>query len=180
MAGFWRLSLSVGITALFAASIAHAFNGRLGMSRVATVSQSYVLPYSYYYCPTSPTVIPVPDARPGQAIPTPAPASSTAEPPLQKKVANDPRMPLIVTSHAIGGNYVPGSSLPKDRCRVGFWNLAGREVTLVIEGKAYTLPKDRAVTLDLERQFAWQVAGRSQHVERIAEGQASHEVVIQE
>jgi hypothetical protein len=90
-------------------------------------------------------------------------------------------MPLIVTSHAISGNGIRGkSALPKDRCQVGFWNLSGRDVTLAIEGKSWTLLKDRAVTIDLDRQFSWQVDGRSQHVERVAEGSASHEVTIRD
>ena len=97
------------------------------------------------------------------------------------KTSNDSRMPVIVTSHAQSGALSAATSpVPKDRCRVGFWNLSGRDVTLVIAGKALSLAKDRAVTLDLEREFAWQVSGRSQHVERVGEGQATHEVVIRE
>jgi hypothetical protein len=129
-----------------------------------------------------PRVIPVPDARPGPfANPLPAPPSSTGEPPLNKKTSADPRMPIIVTSHAMSGSTAPGAApLAKNRVRVGFWNLAGRDVTVSIDGKAYKLAKDRAITLDLERQFAWQIANQPMHVERIAEGQFSHEVVIRE
>jgi hypothetical protein len=150
------------------------------------VSYYYVVPY-YYYCPPPPMVIAVPDARPGYAIPTPAPPSPlspTAEPPLQKgptKAVNDPCLPVIVTSRAFGGSQVPGAApLTKDRCRVGFWNLSGRDVTLVIDGKAWQLFKDRAVTLDLDRHFAWQIQGGTQRVERLPEGLAAHEVLIRE
>jgi hypothetical protein len=183
MAGTWRLAVSVVALSLLVTSPAHAFGGRFGVwSAPPTVAYYYAPPvYSagpYYYCPPTqtpmPRIIPVPDARP----------SPTGEPPLRNsndKTSNDLRMPVIVTAHAIGGNYVPGSSpLAKDRCRVGFWNLSGREVTLRIDGKAWTLPKNREVTLDLERQFSWQVEGRPQHVERVAEGGASHEVVVRD
>jgi hypothetical protein len=184
------------------ASSADAFNGRFGIGRTpttTTTSSSYssysVIPATYlvvpyYYCPptpATPTVIPVPDARPGYANPVPAPPSSTGEPPLQKgimppaKTSNEARMPVIVTSHAQSGLLSAGATpIPKDRCRVGFWNLSGRDVTLVIGGQTISLAKDRAVTMDLERQFAWQVEGRPQHVERVGEGQATHEVVIRE
>ena len=185
MAGAWRLSLCVVTVSLLAATSANAFGSRLGSWRSpATVSYYYVVPY-YYYCPPLPMVIPVPAAtRPGYAIPTPAPPSATGEPPLQKvpaKAVNDPRLPVIVTSHALGGSHLPGAApLPKDRCRVGFWNLSGRDVTLLIDGKAWKLSKDRAVTLDLDRQFAWQIQGGTQRVERVPEGLATHEVLIRE
>jgi hypothetical protein len=183
MAGGWRLSLCVVAVSLLAATSANAFGGRFCTSRSpATVSYYYVVPY-YYYCPP-PMVIAVPDARPGYAIPTPAPPSPTGEPPLQKgpaKAVNDLRLPVIVTSHALGGTHVPGvAPLPKDRCRVGFWNLSGRDVTLVIDGKAWQLSKDRAVTLDLDRNFAWQIQGGTQRVERVPDGLAAHEVLIRE
>jgi hypothetical protein len=90
-------------------------------------------------------------------------------------------MPVIVTSHTLGGGFVPGSRpLAKDRCRVGFWNLAGRDVTVVVDGKAFRLAKDRSITMDLERQFAWQIEGQPLHVERLPETALSHEVVIRE
>jgi hypothetical protein len=184
MAGAWRLSLCVVTASMLAASSANAFGSRLGPWRSpATVSYYYAVPY-YYYCPPLPMVIPVPDARSGYAIPTPAPPSSTPEPPLQKapaKAVTDPRLPVIVVSHALGGSHVAGAApLPKDCCRVGFWNLSGRDVTLVINGKAWNLSKNRAVTLDLDRQFAWQIQGGTQHVERVPQGQSAHEVLIRE
>jgi hypothetical protein len=184
MAGVWRLSVCVVTSSLLAASSANAFGSRLGPWRSpATVSYYYVVPY-YYYCPPLPIVIPVPDARPGYAIPTPAPPSPTPEPPLQKtpaKAVLDPRLPVIVTSRALVGSHVPGAApLPKDRCRVKFWNLSGRDVTLVIAGKAWQLSKDRAVTLDLDRQFAWQIQGGTQRIEQVPEGLAAHEVLIRD
>jgi len=184
MAGAWRLSFCVVTVSMLAASSANAFGSRVGPWRSpATVSYYYVVPY-YYYCPPLPIVIPVPDARPSYAIPTPAPPSTTGEPPLQigpAKAVNDPRLPEIVTSHALGGGQLPGAApLPKNRCRVGFWNLSGRDVTLVIDGKARQLSKNQAVTLDLDRQFAWQIQGRTQRVERVPEGLAAHEVLVRE
>ena len=189
MAGIWHLTFFVVVVSALTTSSASAFGGRFSSwnAPATTVHYYYAVPSNYwavpyYYCPpmTTPRVIPVPDARP-----TAAPPSPTGEPPMQKmiekKVSNDSKMPIIVTSHAVGGNYVPGTTpLAKDRCRVGFWNLSGREVTLLIDGKAWKLAKDRAVTLDLELQFSWHVEGSPQHIERITDGQTSHEIVIRE
>jgi hypothetical protein len=185
MAGLWRLAFCVIALGLMTAT------GVQAGGRVVVWSAPPIVTYYYYAVPTPvwvmpyyscapvivvPRVIPVPDARP-----TAAPPSSTGEPPLLKKTSNDPRAPVIVTSHAIGSNFVPGKApLAKGFCRVGFWNLSGREVTLVIDGKVRTLAKDRSVTLDLDREFSWQIEGRLQHVERVAEGQATLELVIRE
>ena len=185
MAGISRMLFCVLLTMSFGASSATAFGGRLfGWGGSTTTHYYYASPaygsMPYMYCPPyaspSPMVIPVPDARP-----TPAPPSQTGEPPLQKKASYDPRMPVIVTSHASGGNYSTGSTpLAKDRCRIGFWNLTGRDITLTVDGKSWKLAKDRALTLDLPHQFTWQADGRLQHVERIAEGQTSQEIAIRE
>lgn len=185
MAGTSRLVLGVFSVFLFLAGSADAFGGRfLGWRSPTYYRTPAYLSYRLDpYCP--PLVLPVPDARQMQklAVPTAAPPSPIqgTEPPLQKKTSNDPRMPVITTAHSLPSGFVPGTSpLPKERCRVGFWNLSGREVTLTIDGKTWTLPKDRSVTVDLDRQFSWQVVGQPLHVERVADGQASHEVLIRE
>jgi hypothetical protein len=179
MAGSWRLVLGVVVAAL-SASPAEAFNGRLGWWRTPpTVSYYYVAPLYYYCPPLGPTVIPVPDASSGWARPTAAPPSQTAEPPLQRKAAGDPRMPVITASHALG-TFTPGKSPTPDRCRVGFWNLTGRDVTVQVEGKSVVVLRDKAVTLDLDRQFIWQIAGQTQHIERVPEGQPTYEVIMRE
>jgi hypothetical protein len=166
MAGSWRLLLCVAVVSLCVTSGASAFGGRSSRSQAApSVSYYYAQPY-YYYCPSAPLVIPVPDARP-----TPAPPSQTKEPPMQK-ATSDALPPVILATHA--------SPVGKDRCRVGFWNLTGRDVTLTIDGKARTLPKNQEVTLELASQFAWQIDQQAQHIERVPTGQGVFEVVIRE
>ena len=175
MAGSWRIV--AGTLVLFSITVASAdaFHGRSGSWPSASARPSYYLAapvYYYYYCPMPAIVVPVPDAIPRYANPTPAPPSSTGEPPLG---ANDPRAPKIITRSA-GANLAAA----KDRCRVGFWNLAGRDVMVTIEGKAWSLPKNQVLTFDLERHFTWQVAGQTQQVERVPGNVGAHEVIIRE
>ncbi|MSQ97083.1 MAG: hypothetical protein EXR98_21370 [Gemmataceae bacterium] len=185
MAGTSRLALGVFASLLLIVSSADAFGGRFGIRRS---SAYYSVPSTSGFwldpnCLPLPKVLPVPDAGRTQkfATPTTAPPSPTAEPPLQKKTSNDPRMPVITTAHSLPSGFVPGAApLPKERCRVGFWNLSGREVTLTVDGKTWTLTKDRSLTLDLDRQFAWQIAGQALRVERVPEGQAAQEVLIRD
>ena len=179
MVGLRRV-LCVVVTLPIAATAADAFGGRLGggsSTPARPVSYSYyVAPvtYWYYYCPPTPMVLPVPATQPTYARPTPAPPSQTPEPPLQKMIS-DPRAPVVITTRS-------PSSMPsdKDRCRVGFWNLTNRDVTLTIDGKAWTVPANRTITLETGRQFTWQIGQKAQHVERVADGLATHEVVIRE
>ena len=56
--------------------------------------------------------------------------------------------------------------------------MTNRDVKLTIDGKSWIVPKDRSLTLDLDRAFAWQFDGGSQQVERIPDGQTTHEVLL--
>ena len=171
MAGSWRISLVLASLFLIVPSVS-AFGGRLGSySAPQRVSYYWVAPV-YYYCPTGPIVIPVPDAPYMKyANPTAAPPSSTGEPPLQKTTSNS-AAPVIIATRA------PLDKSGPDRCRVGFWNLTGRDVTLTVDGKSSTLPRNRSVTMDLAHEFTWQIEDDTQHVERLSAAQAAHEVVI--
>jgi hypothetical protein len=76
------------------------------------------------------------------------------------------------------GQVVRVHSAPADRCRVGFWNLTGRAVTIKVDGKSVTLAKDRDITLDLERQFTWRLDGGPERSVRIDADLATHEIAI--
>jgi hypothetical protein len=80
----------------------------------------------------------------------------------------------------IDGTYASNAtpSTSKDRCRVGFWNLTGRDVTLTIDGKSWTLAKDRATTLELDRRFTWQADRQAERAVSVPKGQSTYEVVI--
>ncbi len=192
------LRAGIGCLAVFVLIVPTAvgFGGRSSGGQVKP-SASYYVPYSYpfayyyvqpipYYCPPSaPQIVPVPDAP---DRPIPAPPRQTSEPPLNQppppvpappmKATGPLQSPIIITTRSVGAFTSGSTPIPKDRCRVGFWNLSGRDVTLTIDNRAMTLAKDRALTIDLDRQFAWQADQQPQHVERIPEGQTTHEIVI--
>jgi hypothetical protein len=155
MAGTWRiLAAVIGIILC----TAPAFGGGCWWYGPTTVSYYYYPPVYYYF----PRVIAVPDA---------APASSKVTP--QKTTAE--RAPIIVATHGASSAASPG----KDRLKVGFWNLTGRDITLTVDGKTRTLAKNRSLSLELGREFSWQVDRWPAHIERVPDGLA-HEVVLRD
>lgn len=135
------------------------------------------------------SVFAVPSAAPPSQLQTGEPPLSrpieTSPPPLLPKmksadVRENPTGPVVVATRSLAGNAsAPGVlPVPKERCRVGFWNLTGRDVTLVVDGKSHALARDRALTLDLNRMFVWQADARGPQSEQVAEDQSTHEVVV--
>ncbi len=122
-----------------------------------TVSYYYYPPVYYYY----PRVLPVPDATPPKAAP--------------KKTAAE-RAPVIIATHGASSASSPG----KQRLKIGFWNLTGRDITLTVDGTTRSLAKNRSLSLELDREFSWQVDRLPAHIERVPEGMAAHEVVIRD
>jgi hypothetical protein len=163
MAGPWRILVGVVAVSLGVASSSQAqgFGGGCGWYAPPAVSYYYPAPVYYYY----PRVIAIPDAPP-----TPAPPSSNA------KTASE--RPVIITTRGLATDAA--GTAAKVRLKIGFWNLTGRDITLTVAGQVRTLAKNRAVTLELEREFSWQIDRLPAHLERVPEGQAVHEVVIRE
>ncbi len=160
MAGAWRILAGVVAVSLCVASVAQAQTFGGCWSYGPAVFYYYSPPVYYYY----PRVIAVPDA-----LPTPAPpsAASTRE-----------RPPMIITTRALASGAA--GTPTKERLKIGFWNLTGRDITLTVAGKVRTLAKNRSVTLDLEREFSWQLDRLPAHIERVPDGLAVHEVVMRE
>jgi hypothetical protein len=156
MAGAWRVLAGVVVGILLCE--APAFGGECWYPAPA-VTYYYYPPVYYYY----PRVLAVPDA---------APASSKAAP--QKTISE--RAPEIIVTR--GANSATSPS--KDRLKIGFWNLTGHDITLTVGGKARTLAKNRSLSLELEREFSWQVDHLPTHSERVPDGLAVHEVVIRD
>jgi hypothetical protein len=155
------MTLGVAAMSLWVATAtqAQAF-GRCWSYGPPTMSYYYPGPVYYYY----PRVIAVPDA-----LPTPAPPSSSSK---------GERAPVIITTRGLAASSA--GTPTKERLKIGFWNLTGRDITVTVEGKTRTLAKNRSLTLELEREFSWQVDRLPPHVERVPDGLAAHEVVIRE
>jgi hypothetical protein len=65
-----------------------------------------------------------------------------------------------------------------DQVRVGFWNIANRDVVLKINGRSLTLARNKSVTLTLDRRFVWQLAGSDPQTERVPPTKSTMEIVI--
>lgn len=114
-----------------------------------------------------------PSASPAPGSPTPVPRSpTTAEPPTIQK-----RAPIVFEARS-GARTAQAAEGSEDRCKVGFWNITGQDVTLTIDGKSRMLAKDRAVTIDLGRDFTWQITGREPRRERVPQETNVLEVIL--
>lgn len=131
-----------------------------------------VLPiYTYYAEPVQ--VAPpfcVPLSAPVHALPVPAPASGVPLP-VAPGVSEWRPNPTASTTH-------DANKPVADLCTISFWNHADRDLTLRIAGQTRVLPRGRGLTLDLPRQFVWQVGGRAPQTERVPAGEAQREIAL--
>lgn len=169
-----------GLTVLLSVSSAHAYWLRNGCHGGG--------PAAYYPVPVCPVpntpvismpsgpgpiqVRPVP--RDPLAVPSPAPPSMN-EPPLGSPPK---RAPLVTESKWQAQQPALTDSAAKDRLLVGFWNLSGRDVTLKVDGQSRVIGKDKAITLQVERQFVWQVDQGEPKMERVPPERRQFEVLI--
>jgi hypothetical protein len=176
--------LALGVATCITTSVS-ACPGRWGMQ-----ASSPLMPApGWYYCVPAPmpyATVPAPVPQRSMpkvkslAEPTPAPPSSTpasrspttSEPPTIQK-----RAPTVFEARS-GTRAAQAAQASQDRCKVGFWNVTGQDVTLTIDGKSRMLAKDRAVTVDLGRDFTWQITGREPRQERVPEEMNVFEVIL--
>jgi hypothetical protein len=138
----------------------------------------YVIQPAAYACPT-PVVRPAIGIG-GYAQPQPAPPSQGIEGPQEKKKAGPPK---VTESQALSGSDVNVTALAVDGdgnsvCRVGFWNVSGRDVKLTVSGKTYDVQRDRSLNLILSRTFSWGIDGHEPQADRVPDERMSHEIVI--
>ena len=159
-----------------------AYHYRLMYNQGAVVPASYPVYYwsGYVYCP--PVMASAPGSAPATtwAVPTPAPPSSKAssttnEPPLQNPTKKEP---AVSESRSFGGSYAISTSNANDVCRVGFWNLAGRDVVVQIGTLVHTVPKDKTVLFEVPRRFTWQMDQQQVQSVEVPAGGRTHEIVI--
>jgi hypothetical protein len=178
----WRYLGGLFVLATLGLNSAGAF-GWLRSAPAPSVAHCYPVPlivpsgwaYSYPATYGFPSAVPL-------AIPTAAPPS-TVEPPLIRKIEMPgadagPKGSPGPTVIEVRSMNPAVTGLAKDRCRVGFWNLSGRDVTLVIDGKSRLVARDRALTLVLPRDFGWRVDQQPAQTEHVANEKSAHEIVI--
>ncbi len=164
--------------------------------------------YSYYYpvpvvayspvvfcvpAYTATVIAPVAAAPRSLAQPIPAPPSrAPATPRTQEPPLSAPATPGISESRKVPGateelSYfnayalavTDAGSLIADRCRVSFWNLTDRPLTVKVADQSYVVQRNsQSMPMELSRQFVWRVDGREPQQERLPEGESGLVIVI--
>lgn len=153
-------------------------------------------PPAWYYCMPAPVPYanvpsPVPQksmpkvknlAEPVPAPPSPSPAPLSPTPVPRLPITTEPptiqkRAPTVFEARS-GTRTAQAAEVSQDRCKVGFWNVTRQDVTLTIDGKSRMLAKDRAVTVDIGREFTWQITGRELRQERVPPETKVFEVIL--
>jgi hypothetical protein len=187
MAGLRGKVLLTVLVVLGTSSSAHAWwgwrawgygPGYYGYYGRAYYSAGYFAPA--YYNPVSPvcsTMVPAgPRATaPAKKLAESVPGPTTKEPPAQSPMKKGP---TVTEARSLNG--AAASAGAGERCKVGFWNVTGRDVTLKVDGQPRLLPRDRAVTLDLGRSFSWQVDQDQAITEHVPVEQPFHEVILRQ
>jgi len=61
---------------------------------------------------------------------------------------------------------------------VAFWNLSNRDLRIKIAGQAQVIARGKNLTLDLSRQFVWQVEGQEPQTENMPATESAMEIVL--
>ncbi len=136
------------------------------------VAQPLALPVLVPPVVSLPAVTNVPMAVPSPAPPSAVPDLPAPPPGTSALKQGTPYYDLY------SGATRPGTPLPSGRCSVAFWNLTGRALTLRIGGQERTLPPGRSLTLELPREFAWNVVGREAEAAHIPSAHTTAEILI--
>jgi hypothetical protein len=113
-----------------------------------------------------------PYAQPVPAPPSAGPRPQTGEPPLADPGKGAPK----VSESRLTAKKSAGDA--RDRVRVGFWNVSGRDLTLTIDGQPRVVLRDRCLTITLGRNFTWQIDQRPAELAEVPAGNDTLEIVI--
>ena len=124
------------------------------------------------------------------AQPTAAPPSGTVEPPLAspppsgaKPQATDRIQSRKPSEGAYDIHYVSSPTsgrLAGQDCAVMFWNLAGRDLTLYVEGQAHRLPARQSLKMNLSHDFRWNTENSLPHRQQVPAQESGLEIVLRE
>jgi hypothetical protein len=127
------------------------------------------------------TAVSVPSVR-LLAQPVAAPPSSDNEPPRAKlETSSGEKKPQVRDSDYYDAYSVASSGSAKTvngRCSVSFWNLSKKALVLQVSGRRLSLDRGRSLTLELDRQFTWQIEGREERTQTVASGESALDILI--
>jgi hypothetical protein len=178
MAGRMRVFWLAGLVLLGSAAGTRAFGWFYG-GRTTTSYSAYATPVRVIYCPIYVPVYCQPAALPGPryAVPRPAPPSQTS--PSQQPMTNEPPLlkpaPKITESHSLKTDGAPADP---GQVRLGFWNITGRDVTVVVDGQPHAVARNRALMLTVGRDFLWQMDQGPTRRERVPDGKNELDIVL--
>lgn len=172
--------------------------------RAESMSYYYYPATVYYYAGpvvvSSPPPCVVPYAMPAPGVVGPLPAAPTPRPPASMPYApreaappsDQPVVPgarsekpvaftSLKTADTSYNVYPIGSN---DRAAtpglfvVVFWNLTDNDLSLTAGGRSHVVRRGSRLTLDLDREFTWQPAGRESRQTRVPDGEVGVTVAI--
>ena len=140
----------------------------------------------YYYYPPPPVYIGAPPScgmpavqLPVYANPTPAPPSASKEPTPGKAASP---LPTVIESRSYTLNEKPPAKAAdlstKDVCKVGFWNVSAADIKVTVNDMTHMIPRNRNLTLTVNREFTYQVDSQTPQTERIPTDKTVHEIVV--
>jgi hypothetical protein len=182
----WRMYWLALIVQVIAPMTAAAFGLR---PHAAVTAAYYYYPVPVFAVPAvapvyvAPAAGCVPPAGPATfAVPSPAPPATSPPPygtPSPATPAGAPKPGVSESSSSSTAYYAgPTGAADPSVCTVAFWNRSDRDVTLLVDGQRWRLPRSKGLTLDLPRAFAWQTDGRDTHQEQVPADSPGMEIVI--
>jgi hypothetical protein len=111
----------------------------------------------------------------------PAPGIEPSSPPRRPEVFESIEKKHYYDAYFSAGDDVTAVRRARDDNRsVCFWNLTAGRLSIRVEGKPYVLDRGKQLTLDLPRQFRWQVDGRQAESVVFEDDRAALEIVIRQ
>lgn len=181
MAGLMRILTAACLVMLAATSSSHAYGlrWRSCYRGTAVVYSPVVVRPTLFVWDCTPSSLMATSSAPAKqapsANPIPAPPSQpgqTKEPPTESRSLKGP---TILESRS---SSTSKSEAAAEKCKVGFWNQTGRDITVKIDGQPRVVQRDRAITVELGRSFVWQVDQSEPTSERVPAEESFHELII--
>jgi hypothetical protein len=181
------MSKIMGVTAMVVLMLLPLSASANGWGRNRVASYYYAAPMYWdpcvIYLPPCPPVM-VQGTQPIQApMPREAPlAAPSAAPPSAGPITPEKGKPEVSESRSFYESFAVKPQVSEkvlgERCAVGFWNLAGRDLSVSIEGQAHVIPRGKSLKIQTGRQFVWRMEGHEAQTETVPPDNSGVEIVI--